>query len=418
MKLKTAQQAMTYTALILIFLVLAGGLCAAQETGDHPQETGDRTLETGDRLMPEHPRLILTGDFLELTRQRCAGSRKELFERLRQSVDDQITRLDSTDIRHTARLAEKCAFLYLAGGRQAYLEPGLKYLSKALDRYIELETRHGGGHWETVEFRRYCCFAYDWMYQAMSPLERKSFGEKILEAGQVAWERTSRWYSLYGGGGYGSVDPVFWPAVTLAGTGVNDKEAAPLLAWVRESLPEWAKILRQVAADDGGMFSGMAYAGYNYLRTPIFDFEIWKGLTDIDLAADNDYLRNFAVWWLYCLRPGGEWLKIDDTGSVKGRIHPWHFKYLASRYHDPVSMWYLDNRAMKKPSLTVWEVIWDPSDLNIEPAGPDGTWPLARHFEGIGWVVMKSGWDENATQAVFDCGDFYYGHQHPAEPHS
>ncbi|MEA2062917.1 MAG: heparinase II/III family protein, partial [Gemmatimonadota bacterium] len=42
-------------------------------------------------------------------------------------------------------------------------------------------------------------------------------------------------------------------------------------------------------------------------------------------------------------------------------------------------------------------------------------WPLARHFEGIGWVVMKSGWDENATQAVFDCGDFYYGHQHPAE---
>jgi heparin/heparan-sulfate lyase len=60
-------------------------------------------------------------------------------------------------------------------------------------------------------------------------------------------------------------------------------------------------------------------------------------------------------------------------------------------------------------------VIWDPADLDLEPAGPDDTWPLARHFEGIGWVVMRSGWDSTATHAIFDCGDFYYGHQHPAE---
>jgi len=372
--------------------------------------------ETGDRLLPEHPRLILTGDFLELTRRRCSGTRRELFERLRETVDKYLDAdADSLRTRHLARLAEKCAFLYLVGGRRDYLDAGLDYLGGALERYLVLEREHGGGYWEAVEFRRYCCFAYDWMYQAMSSGQREDFGKIILAAGTIARQRQEKWLNLYGGGGYGSVDPVFWPAVTLAASGVDDSTAGVWLESVGEILPEWARILRQVAADDGGMFSGMAYAGYNYLRTPIYDFEIWKGMTGEDLAGDNAYLEYFPVWWLYCLKPNGEWLKIDDTRTVSGRIHPWHFKYLASRYRDPVSMWYLENRA-DSASITIWDVIWDPLDLNIRPAGPDESWPLARHFEGIGWVIMRSGWDENAaTHAVFDCGDHYYGHQHPAE---
>ena len=389
-------------AVVLLVFSCPGGLWAAGETGD--------------RLPPEHPRMILTGEFLELTRKRCSGTRKELFERLRETVDKYLAAdPDSLNTRQVARLAEKCAFIYLIEGREAYLKAGLKYLSRALDRYLVLETEHGGGYWEAVEFRRYCCFAYDWMFQAMTRSQRKDFGEKILEAGSVARARQEKWLSLYGGGGYGSVDPVFWPAVTMACTGVDDSTAGEWFEWVGEILPEWAAILRQVAADDGGMFSGMAYAGYNYLRTPIYDFEIWKSITGEDLAGDNAYLKYFSVWWLYCLKPNGEWLKIDDTRTVTGRIHPWHFKYLASRYEDRVSMWYLENRA-DSASLTIWDVIWDPADLNIRAAGPDSTWPLARHFEGIGWVIMRSGWDESAaTHAVFDCGDFYYGHQHPAE---
>ncbi|MFC1614297.1 heparinase II/III family protein [Gemmatimonadota bacterium] len=378
--------------------------------------TGLQIVETGGSRPPEHPRLILTGDFLELTRRRCAGTRRELFERLRETVDGYLkSDMDSIEVRHVARLAEKCAFFYLIEGRRDYLDAGLKFLDRALDRYVFLEREHGGGYWEVVEFRRYCGFAYDWMYQAMTPEQRKQFGGKILEAGEIAWESHQRWCSLYGGGGYGSVDPVFWPAVTLAGSGVNDSLAGIWLERMGEILPEWAEILREVASDDGGMFSGMAYAAYNYLRTPIFDFEIWKNLTGNDLTKDHAYLSNFPVWWLYCLKPNGEWLKMDDTRTVTGRIHPWHFKYLASRYNDPVSAWYLENLA-DSTSITIWDVLWDPEDLGIHAAGPDNSWPLARHFEGIGWVIMRSGWDEaHSTQAVFDCGDFYYGHQHPAE---
>jgi len=368
---------------------------------------------TSRKKLPGHPRLILSGDFLESTRDRCRSAGASLFAELKKSADEYLhTPPDSLPVRQAARLVEKCAFIYLINGQQSYLEKAFQLFPRVLERYVQLEREHGGGYWEAVEFRRYCCFTYDWLFLAMSHEQRKGFGEKIAEAGRIAWEK--QWFTPYGGGGYGTLDPVFWPAVTMAGSGVQDSLAREWLDWTEKNIHEWRKMHGQVASDDGGMYSGLAYAAYNYLRTPIFDLEIWKSITGEDLTENNSYLRYFSTWWLYCLKPNGEWPRIDDAGSVRGSIHPWHFKYLATRYRDPVSRWYLDNLARPAP-ITVWDVVWDPAELDITPAGPDDTWPLARHFEGIGWVVMRSGWDSTATHAIFDCGDFYYGHQHPAE---
>ncbi len=362
---------------------------------------------------PAHPRLILSGQFLDQTRERCAGSRKALCDSLAEAVRRRLeTPIENLEQRAAGELAEKCAFLYLAAGDTALYDPAVACLERALGRWVELEDSESGGFWETVELRRRCAFAYDWLWPGMSDSLRLAFGERIVQAGNLAWQK--RYFTPYGGGGYGTLDPVFWPAVSLAESGVNDSLAARWMAWSDSCIHQWRTMQDQVAGDDGGMYSGMAYAAYNYVRTPIFDFEVWKSLTGEDLAENNDYLRYFPVWWLYSTKPNGEWLRIDDAGSVEGEIAPWHFKYLASRYRDPLALWYLQNRAEKSVS-TVWDVLWDPSDLGLSPAVPDRSWPLARHFEGLGWVVMRSGWDSLAVHAVFDCGDFYYGHQHPAE---
>ncbi len=360
---------------------------------------------------PPHPRLLLSGGSLEQIRQQCAGGSRTLCDSLAASVRRRLGQ-DDISPRAAGELAEKCAFLYLAAGDSSFHAPGVACLERALERYVELEDTESGGFWETVELRRRCAFAYDWLWPGMNDSLRLAFGRRIEQAGTLAWQK--RYFTPYGGGGYGTLDPVFWPAVSLAESGVNDSLATRWLAWSDSCIHQWRGMQQQVAADDGGMYSGMAYAAYNYVRTPIFDFEVWKSLTGEDLAERNGYLKLFPVWWLYSTKPNGEWLRIDDAGSVLGEIAPWHFKYLACRYRDPVALWYLRNRAGNEP-LTVWDIIWDPSGLDIEAAGPDSTWPLARHFEGIGWVAMRSGWDSSAVHAVFDCGDFYYGHQHPAE---
>ncbi|MFH1070455.1 MAG: heparinase II/III family protein, partial [Candidatus Glassbacteria bacterium] len=335
------------------------------------------------------------------------------FDSLRAQVDGYLAAgPDSLPVRTAGRLAEKCGFLWLVTGDRKYLEAGSAFLARALERHLALEKEQGGGYWEAVEFRRYCCFAWDWLYDGLDAGLRRHYGEKLLAAGKTAWEK--KWFNPYGGGGYGTLDPVFWPAVTLAGSGIEDSLAGQWLAWTDRNIHEWRKMQSQVAADDGGMYSGPAYAAYNYLRTPIFDLEIWKCLTSEDLTENNPYLEYFSIWWVNLLKPNGEWPRLDDAGSVKGGIQPWHFKYLACRYHDRVSLWYLDQMP-KAREWNVWDVIWDPAQLDLEPEGPDNSWPLARLFEGIGWVVLRSGWDSSASYAVFDCGPFYYGHQHPAE---
>ena len=368
------------------------------------------SLTTGDG----HPRLILTGEFLEQVREDIEGRSKASFDKLRNYVDSLLASpaADSMDVRRQSQIALRCGMLFLVTGEKTYAEAGEKLLASSMERYILLEREQGGGYWEAVEFRRNCCFAWDWLYHGLSENSRRQLGEKILEAGSIAWDK--KWFNPYGGGGYGTLDPMFWPAVTLNGSGIDDSTAAEWYAWTDRNIHEWRKMHSQVAADDGGMYSGLAYAGYNYLRTAIFDLEIWKSITGEDMTESNPYLKHFSIWWTYCVKPNGEWPRIDDTGSVRGRIAPWHFKYLATRYRDKISMWHLGN--MPEPRVpTVWDVIWDPSGLGIEAAGPDSTWPLARHFEGIGWTVLRSGWDSDATYSVFDCGDFYYGHQHPAE---
>ena len=392
----------------LIFVLLASQLSIENSYAEQSSE------KTAVPIIGSHPRLILNGNTLERLKSDCRGRSKIIFEKLQQHVDSLLDSPDSysAGTRQQARSAQSCAMLFLVTGEQLYADAGKRFLDVALDRYIEIEDEEGDGYWEAVEMRRICCFAWDWLYQGLGERERKELGDKILAAGKIAWDKKR--FSPYGGGGYGNLDPVFWPAVTLHESGINDSTAAEWFSWTDEKIHQWHKMNTQVASDDGGMYSGLAYAAYNYLRTPIFDFECWKSITGEDLAENNTYLKYFSIWWTYCIKPNGEWPRIDDTGSVGGNISPWHFKYLACRYNDEVSMWLIQN--MPEPRVpTVWDIIWNPAGMGINAKGPDSTWPLARHFEGIGWVVQRSGWDSTSTYSIFDCGDFYYGHQHPAE---
>ena len=138
-----------------------------------------------------------------------------MFDSLAVSVDRALGQFgDSIPVRTAARLAEKCGFLYLVGGDTTYFRTGVECLGRALEYYVESEDEQGGGYWETVEFRRYCAFAYDWLWPGMSDSLRLAFGQKIAQAGTIAWQK--KWFTPYGGGGYGTLDPVFWPAVALA----------------------------------------------------------------------------------------------------------------------------------------------------------------------------------------------------------
>jgi hypothetical protein len=375
---------------------------------------GNLTLMQGDPFqldIRQHPRLILSGMELEELRAKVLTTRKEVFDKIIEDVDNyqaadvNIVNKSTLNVR-----LRKTAFAYLMTGDSNYLYVGKIYLRTAAAYYRDLAASVDTGNWEVVGYRRTVAFAYDWLYSGLSESERSNIGQNIYRAGQYS----SGGSSPYNGGGYGWFEASFYPTIALLYDGVNDNITK---SWFNNSagrIVDWKNVQLQVAADDGGVQSGMSYALYNYIRAPIFSFESWRSATGRDLLADHTYLKNFTVYWMYGLRPNGELSKIDDLQYVTQKIWPWHFKYLANRYNCPASKWLAEN--LEPMAYTrCWDVIWDTSDLPFEAEGPDETWPLARHFEGIGWVVMRSGWDEDATHAIFQSGNFYYGHQHADE---
>ncbi|MEA2062276.1 MAG: heparinase II/III family protein, partial [Gemmatimonadota bacterium] len=360
-----------------------------------------------------HPRLVISGAEVEDLRVKVRTTRKAVFDQLVESVDGylSVSPYSMTNKIILEILTRKAAFVYLMTGESRYLDMGKDYLKAAASYYRELASRVADINWEVVGYRRSVACAYDWLYQGLTPEERSSIGQDILLGGAA---KGGSMYSPYDGGGYGWFEPQFYPAMALVCEGVNDVRTGQWFDWARTYMKIWKNVQVQVAADDGGVYSGMGYASYNYIRAPVFVFETWRCVTGENLLEDHTYLKHFPIWWIYGLRPNGELSKIDDLGNVISDIWPWHFKYVASRYNCAASKW-LAETLEPKPYTRVWDVIWDTSDLTFEAAGPDSTWPAARHFEGIGWVVMRSGWDQDATHAILNCGDFYYGHQHADE---
>jgi len=65
-----------------------------------------------------------------------------------------------------------------------------------------------------------------------------------------------------------------------------------------------------------------------------------------------------------------------------------------------------------------WQwVLWYDPDLGSKPLTYAGAGqPMARHFEGVGQVVFRSGWDKDATFGVLKCQSFRsFGHRHADE---
>ncbi len=376
---------------------------------------GNLTAVPGDAFCLEirdHPRLILSGAELEDMRARVRTTRKEIFDKLLENVDTYAAGDVNTINKNSLNVrVRKVAFAYLMTGDSTYLNVGRTYLQEAASYYNQLAGSVDVANWEVVAYRRNVAFAYDWLYNGMTTLERYYIGRDIYKAGVASVVSGA---SPYNGGGYGWMEARFYPALALVCDGVNDKSAKYWFEAAQRDMVKWKNVQLQVAADDGGVQSGMSYALYNYIRAPLFVFESWRSATGNDLLQDNTYLKYFTIYWMYSLRPNGELSKIDDLQSVKQTIWPWHFKYIANRYNSPESKW-LAEKLEPMAYTRCWDVIWDTSDLPFEAEGPDSTWPLARHFEGIGWVAMRSGWDEDATHAIFKSGNFYYGHQHADE---
>ena len=127
-------------------------------------------------------------------------------------------------------------------------------------------------------------------------------------------------------------------------------------------------------------------------------------------------VRGDPQWILHTTRPhDGGAVGIADINAYKkpNRLcwaHAYYMSLLAARYQDPLAQYFAQTIPADSHAFRDFPyILWYTPDL--EAADP-ATQPTARLFRGLGWAAMRSSWEDDATFALFVCGDYYAGHQH------
>jgi len=367
-------------------------------------------------VRPDHPRMLFTAEDLPGIRERCKTTHKDTWQELLAWMDRDLERA-LQDSWQTAIVGRNMGFVYQVTGEEKYARAGIRILKHSAAVHLgKLQRRELPAHnWLAVRFRRYNSMAYDWLYNAMTPQERQQIGRMILEVADLRAEQ-SEWNHAYAGG-YNRYETEYYCGLALVKSGVDDAKAEEhLRSGFDFMLNQTIAGRNQVATDDGGIQSGMGYALYNYIPVEANFLATWKSATGEDLFERDQSLRYFPVWALYTITPNGDRAPICDSGAVdesRVSINPLrlYLSLIANRFGDGRAAWLMPEPAQYWVNEAVHDILWRDPSVKAVPPGPE--LPRGRHFEGLGWVAMRTGWqDPGATYSIFAVGDNYYGHKH------
>ena len=175
--------------------------------------------------------------------------------------------------------------------------------------------------------------------------------------------------------------------------------------WLDNALT-YTQLLLSIGGKDGGYFEGPSYTMNLFSHVIPFLDALKRNGTDL---FDNDFLRNHAYYHIYLnynssfmvMEDAERWVAyspwvrgvnaLDFVARLAKEYNNGYFQEFADLYADQSVM---QSYIWKSPSLT--------------PLPLDGL-PTTRLFEGIGYVVLKSGWGNNDLNIIFESGSSW-GH--------
>jgi len=273
-----------------------------------------------------------------------------------------------------------------------------------------------GDSWTRPRMLKALAHAYDWLWPDLAPAERRRIARRLQE---LAHQMRARYrHSDYNNHVYLEYGPLLYAGLALAGDGIADEFAEACVALGQELLKRhFIPAVNQVGAEGtGGWPEGMAYWSF-FAYEFAHQMEAWRTATGEDLFARCTGLRGAAYWFVHCTRPFDRSLApIADINTPRrwGHQEAMLFPLLAARYRDSLAAWIARQVVPENPAHAwPWLLWYDPA---VQSRGP-AQLPTAALFPGIGWVAMRSDWSDDATWAVFVCGDTFCGHQHADQNH-
>ena len=253
---------------------------------------------------------------------------------------------------------------------------------------------------------------YDWCYHDLDEASRQRIRETLTKRAsamfQAAATGNTYWHRSY-------MQNHLWVNVcglAAAGFALFD-EVPEARQWIGLALDKFRRTM-DALGPDGASHEGVGYWEYGAEYMLKF-MSLADTLLNVDLY-DRPWWRNTAEYCQYLSLPVNAWTRsnciVDLADCPRGHWYgPDHIlRHLAGRYRDGHAQWLaeqIDKADVDAPGARWLNLIWyDPAVPAVAPQDL----PTLRHFEDMGLVSARTGWDGKESLLVFKCGPFI-GHQ-------
>ncbi|MDX9752819.1 MAG: heparinase II/III family protein [bacterium] len=354
-------------------------------------------------IVPVHPRIYVTPERVPELRRLCQTVYRDLYQEMRGMnwVLDREPGAGHSDMTNMVLPA----FLYLVEGEEA--------LANSAKNYLEAVAKNPPKEqYLTPEMIRHTCIVFDWIYDRLAAEEKARYARALVEMGEymlTLWR-----HSDFNNHFVNEHLSVLYIGVLLHGEGMEEEAVARFLEEGMDYLKNHGvPAANEIAGQDGGQAEGFSYNDWGYARPLTHTTELWRVAGGEDLFASSPFFATQGVWHLYCRRPhDGAFVKAEDcpSGFKPGEDLKSYLSLIAARTGDGYAQWLSDQIPWRYKQKAWQEILWRDPQLQAEEPN---SLPLAKHFKKLGWVATRSGWDAaDDTFALFQCGDFYAGHQH------
>jgi len=406
-----------YKFFICVLLIL--GICGCAKVKDESKkEIPPRALKNfesefvpaKDSAMAKgiHPRIWIEQEDLKKLRNECLGGVKSpQWERFKRYVD-----------RFSARgnIAIKgSAFCYLIL-KDSDKDAASAYAKKAIGSMLNHPEYGNKSYLMRSAVLEAFSLGYDWCYDVMTEKQRSEITDmisslaKTLNSSGKANISTLHNYVLT------SIAPVGLASIAIYGDHPEGKDI------YNSVVKKYADVLNIYEyLKDGGWYEG---TDYNRLSTwpSIRFFAALATSADINLFETSPFLKNHLYYLIYTLRPDRTFYRgYDVLYPMITDAHRKMLVLLTTHCRNGHAQWLYENTFadegldypyMHSRNLLAHLIWYDPDIRPITPSDKDSPLSLSRYFSGLGLVVMRSDWSDNALWISFQNHDWLSSHHH------
>jgi hypothetical protein len=387
-------------------------------TPEHLQRLRELVAMDREQLIAEHPHFAHHWDVIKRDADRCFEEEEIVVYNGRYSTtlppalparhEDNFPYWTGLS-REIERRIEKLATVYLLTGEQRYADLCAEWTLTLCEWPYWTDPDYGDFNacLDTGHLCHAVAFAYDFLYDALTPEERETIRTALLEKGAAAVmeDATAGW-----------AQEINWPngfAVVMGGMGIagaatlgDDPRADEYVQYARQRIDEFLDTRDR----DGGYVEGHTYGGY--AMSHVMPFAGTLGTHGDRALVEHPYISKTLRFVTYCLDPITATSVNFCDSSYSSRAYRSTAAWLA-REGDPLAYWYLaHNEGLTHTFRYVppMGLLWMP----LEGAGeaPEG-WPQAAHYRDIGWTIARSGFSTaptpGAPSLLFAMRSGYYG---------